>query len=367
MKLRSKTLEKDKRKIELPNQNQKKQKIIKPKANRIARNSPTPATTLPIPQTENDRAQYFLKQLFENLDSKVAYTRALKRFIEQNQIYSKFKPTRKRFKRRKTIVKGPFTTYQLDLTDMRKFAKENKNYSWMLFIIDCFSRYLYVIPMKKKDENTVCQAIDTFLDNLQHLPQYFYHDPGTEFTNKCVRKILSDRQIQQYVLRHGPKAAIVERVQRTIKTNLEMIFAKQNNHQWLDGIKSVVSNYNSRFHRSIGMAPKEVSYSNYKDVYKRLYPEINVSVDCKLQKGDNVRILIEKNLFSKGYHQNFSDEIYVIKSVIKSQELCYYIVTDLFGKKQQKKYYHQLSLVLRNVDDSSRTKKISKRRRTLSD
>ena len=365
MKLRSGKNENDNLNSNLQKENQKNLKLKKAKnpkrKNQILLNK---VATVP---TKSDRAQYFLKQLFENLDSKVAYTRAIKRFIEQNEIFSKYKPARKIFKRRKTIVKGPFTTYQLDLSDMRKFGRENNNYNWMLFIIDCFSRFLYVLPMKKKDEDTTCRAIEMFLNNLPHFPEYFYHDSGTEFTNTCVKKLLSDRGILQFVLKNGPKAAIVERVQRTIKTNLEMIFAKQKNHRWIDVIDTLVSNYNNRYHRSIGMSPIEVSYSNYREVYKRMYPRIVTSVDCKLQKGDYVRILINKNLFSKGYHQNFSDEVFVIHSVIKSRNICYYIVTDLFGKNKQKKYYHQLSLVLKNVDNSSKTDNISKRRRTLSD
>ena len=299
MKLRSSKIENDKPKTDRQTSDIKNQRSSKSRARQKITTPVTRARLPLIAPTKADKAQYFLKELFENLDSKVSYTRALKRFIEQNEIYSKFKPVRKMFKRRKTIVKGPFTTYQLDLTDMRKFAKENNNYGWMLFIIDCFSRFLFVIPLKKKDENTTCQALEKFLNDLQHLPEYFYHDAGLEFTNKCVKQLLAERGIMQFVLRNGPKAAIVERVQRTIKTNLEMVFAKEKNHRWVDVIASIVKNYNHRHHRSIGISPSEVSYSNYKEVYKKLYPKINVSVDCKLQKGDFVRILINKNLFSK--------------------------------------------------------------------
>ena len=310
--------------------------------------------------------QVMLKNLFENLDSKIAYTRALKRFIQENEIYSKFKPQRRKFKRRKTIVQGPFNTYQLDLSDMRKFKSENKNYRWMLFIIDAFSRYLYILPLKKKNEENASNAIENFLNNLQHLPKFFYHDAGKEFLNKSVYKLLDKQGIQQFVLKNGPKAGIVERVQRTIKTNLEMLFAKNKNHNWINYIQKLVDNYNHRFHRSIGMEPANVSSSNWQEVYKRLYSTKGHSFSCRLKKGDLVRISLEKTVFSKGYSQNFSDELYEIQSVVKSGDICYYIITDLFGKKRQKKYFHQLSLVLSHDSNTPPNKKIRKRRRSFS-
>ena len=313
-----------------------------------------------------NKTQLLLKSLFENLDSKIAYTRAINRFIQENELYSKFKPQRRRFKRRKTIVHGPYNTYQLDLTDVQKFKSENKNFRWMLFIIDAFSRFLFVIPIKKKDESNTVMAVESFLDNIQHLPKFFYHDAGKEFLNKSMYKLLENRGISQFVLKGASKASIVERVQRTIKTNLEMLFAKHQNHNWIDFIDKLVSNYNNRTNRSIGMAPADVSYSNWPEVYKRLYPGHNTSLSCRLKPGDLVRIALDKKVFSKGYAQNFSDELYKIKTAIKSGDICYYIITDLFGKKKQKKYFHQLSLVLRNENPTTNSR-VQKRRRTFSD
>ena len=51
--------------------------------------------TVQVPQLDPNlpnKTQHLLKQLFENLDSKVSYTRALNRFIQENETYAKFKP-----------------------------------------------------------------------------------------------------------------------------------------------------------------------------------------------------------------------------------------------------------------------------------
>jgi len=107
-----------------------------------------------------------------------------------------------------------------------------------------------------------------------------------------------------------------------------------------------VSNYNNTPHRSIGMAPVDVTPENRDQVYKRLYPTENLSVVCRLKVGDRVRKILEKNIFQKGYEQSWSDEIYKIKSVRQSNQVCYYTISDLEGEKLSGIwYYYQLNLV----------------------
>lgn len=115
--------------------------------------------------------------------------------------------------------------------------------------------------------------------------------------------------------------------------------------RWTDIIASIISNYNKRIHKSIGLAPAQVTRENYMKVFNKLYPKNNVRKLCKLQEKDLVRIAIDKDLFEKGYRQTFSDEIYIIKKVISTDTVCYYMVSDLSGKKLFKKYLQELSLV----------------------
>jgi len=77
-----------------------------------------------------------------------------------------------------------------------------------------------------------------------------------------------------------------------------------------------------------------------------LYPTENLSVVCRLKVGDRVRKILEKNIFQKGYEQSWSNEIYKIKSVRQSNQVCYYTISDLEGEKLSGIwYYYQLNLV----------------------
>ena len=122
-------------------------------------------------------------------------------------------------------------------------------------------------------------------------------------------------------------------------------------HIWINVIQQIAINYNSTPHSTHKIPPQDVNNENRDDVYKRLYPDKNLTTICKLKIEDKVRTLKEKTDFEKGYTQKWSDEIYTIKDVRQSGSVCWYILEDhtrveLSGIW----YYYQLNLVVKHAD-----------------
>lgn len=111
------------------------------------------------------------------------------------------------------------------------------------------------------------------------------------------------------------KAAVVERFNRTIRERLARYMTANNTKRWIDYLPEAVANYNNTFHRSIGMAPNLVSFENRQDVFKTLYPNIDMKVKCKLKVGWRVRIPRKKNIFEKGFTPNWTSQIYIISAI----------------------------------------------------
>ena len=63
------------------------------------------------------------------------------------------------------------------------------------------------------------------------------------------------------------------------------------------------------------MAPNQVTNENKHQVFKSMFPDIDVHMKPMLAIGDKVRILVGKELFTKGYKQNFSKTIYKISEL----------------------------------------------------
>ena len=85
-------------------------------------------------------------------------------------------------------------------------------------------------------------------------------------------------------------------------------------------LNDLVNKYNNTYHSTIKMKPVDVKSNTYIDTSK----EINMkNPKCKID--DIVRILKYKNIFSKGYTENWPEEAFMIKQGKKycALSICY--------------------------------------------
>ena len=71
------------------------------------------------------------------------------------------KPVRRKFKRRRVLVNGIDKIWAADLADMTAFSKFNQGFRYLLLVIDIFSKYGWIIPLKNKEGKTVASALKT--------------------------------------------------------------------------------------------------------------------------------------------------------------------------------------------------------------
>ena len=77
-----------------------------------------------------------------------------------------------------------------------------------------------------------------------------------------------------------------------------------------------------------------------------MFPEIDDRINCNLKEGDKVRVALFKDIFKKGYTQNWSSEIYIIEKVFQKAGVCWYKIKDVTGTIYPKtKYFYDLNLV----------------------
>lgn len=234
------------------------------------------------------------------------------------------KYARKNFLRRNVILKDIDDLWQADLIDMQSFSKENSQYKYILTIIDAFSKYAWVYPLKHKNQITVTEAFKKILLSGR-VPKNLQTDLGKEFYNSCFKHILEVYDINHYSTYSTKKASIVERFIRTLKSKLYKQFSLQGNYKWNDGtLDYIVKKYNSTFHRTIGMAPDEVNKNNKTKILQRYKSlQIPISKCSKFKVGDYVRISKYKGTFEKGYTPNWSTEIFRIAQIQNTRPITY--------------------------------------------
>ena len=88
-------------------------------------------------------------------------------------------------------------------------------------------------------------------------------------------------------------------------------------------------------HKTIKMKPIDVTSDSYAE-----YNEDSNEKDPKFKVGDHVRISKYKNIFAKGYTQNWSEEVFVV-SKIKNTVPRTYVISDLNGEPITGRFYEK--------------------------
>ena len=79
---------------------------------------------------------------------------------------------------------------------------------------------------------------------------------------------------------------------------------------YFDVLDDIVNKYNNTVHRTIKIKPFDVTSCSYAE-----YIEDSHEKDCKFKVGDRVKISTYKNIFAKGYTQNWSEEVFVLSQI----------------------------------------------------
>ena len=246
-------------------------------------------------------------------------------WLSEQDAYTLHKPARRNFKRRRVIGGGLRQQWQADLVDLSKLKKDNNGMTFLLTVIDVFSKVAWCIPMKNKSAASLVAAPDTTFS--KGWPKTLQTYQGLEFLNKSVQALLKKHGIHHFSTHNAEtKASVVERFNRTLKT--WRYFTKHQTWRYIDVLQDLVLSYNNTPHRSIGMAPSQVSPQNQEEVWQRLYGHDGKGVP-KLRVSDRVRISKYKGKFEKGYAVNCSEEMFTIHEVHSSDPPVYRLRDDL--------------------------------------
>lgn len=244
---------------------------------------------------------------------------------KENIVNEIHRNARKNFPRRHVVMKDIDDLWQADLIDMQSVYKDNKNYKYILAVIDTFSKYAWAYPLKLKKKENIIQAFKKLLE-AGRIPKNLQTDFGTEFYNKSFKSLVNKYGINHYSTYSTKKASIVERFIRTLKSKIYKQFHLQGSYNWLVGLlDNSIKSYNNKTHRTIGLAPAEVNKNNKKLLQER-YKKIQTLrlKKCRMFKlGEFVRISKYKGTFEKGYTPNWSTEIFKIVKVQETNPVTY--------------------------------------------
>ena len=105
---------------------------------------------------------------------------------------------------------------------MQLIRKFNKGIRFFLFVIDIFSKFAWVVPLKGKKSITITNAFQKIVDESNCKPNKTWEDKGSKFYNRSVKSWLQDNDTEMYSTHNKGNSVLAERFVRTIKKTLQI-------------------------------------------------------------------------------------------------------------------------------------------------
>jgi len=301
--------------------------------------------------------KYYIKYKYPNLDRLYNIMKEDEVNVTKKQI-KEFLDTKaeKQITQQRKVFKGEnghITAFdknelwQIDQFFLPKYYKKNRGYKYIFCVIDVFTRYVYCIPLKNKDNEDVIYALEKLLK--QNRPQKIMSDSDSVFTSRDFQKLMDDYDIIHETVPVGDHESlgIIDRFARTLKQRLTDIFLATDDTNWIDNIDDVIDDYNKTKNKGIlDIKPNKANSSENKPLlveYNRLKSLKNRTIgDLKI--GDKVRVYTKK-MMEKGTEPQYSNEVYTVETIRGKT---------IILNNQEKKRRNDLLLVPQNSENSNK-------------
>ena len=248
------------------------------------------------------------------------------------------KPIIRKFNKRKVYSQFEDSIWGVYLADMQSLSRKNKAIKYLLCVIDLYSKYAFVIPLKDKKGISIVNVFNKIKKQTNKKPNKIWVDQGGEFYNNVFEKWLSDNDIIMYSTYNEGKSVAAERFIRTLKNKLYKHMAATGKNVYYDVLGDIVNKHNNTKHSTIKMKPIDVNNN------KRVYIDKHNEKDSRFKVGDRVRISRHKNIFAKGYTPNWSKEIFIVDKINDTVPYTYNlkdlndeeVIGSFYNKKLQK-------------------------------
>lgn len=159
------------------------------------------------------------------------------------------------------IEKGnvPFQTVHID--HLGPFVKSKRGNSYILTVVDGFSKYVFVKPVKDTKSSSAIKVLQTIFQDFG-TPERIISDRGTAFTSHMFKKFCQERNIRHVLNSVAcPRAnGQVERFNQTILRSLATQNSQHNEKDWDLAIAKVQFGINNTINSTTGKSASEVLF-----------------------------------------------------------------------------------------------------------
>lgn len=297
-----------------------------------------------------------------------AQKREGKDWLLAQDVYEIYKPARRRYPRNRILAYDIDEVWEADLMDFGNIARYNDNMRFVLTIIDVFSKHIHMTPIPRKTS----QYTATVLDELftERRPRLLKTDAGLEWRNHRIKGVMKRYNVRHATSTDVHHVPVVERLHLTFRNYLSRRLHHGNTLRFIDMIPEFIRAYHQRKHRSIGMAPAEVTADNqdardraFNNLYKR---ELALPCgECKFNSGDRVRVSLSKSspMAKASDEPKWSEALYTVAACKRSVRIPMYSLVDSDNQPLDGWFYAEELQKATKSDDLYRIEKVLGRKR----
>ena len=157
---------------------------------------------------------------------------------------------------------------------MELLSKYNKGIRFVLCVIDIFSKYAWVVPLKDKNGISIVKAFQSILKQSNKKPNKIWVDKSSEFYNAYFKKWLRDNDLVMYSTHNEGKSVVAERFIRTLKNKIYKYMTSISKNLYVNKLDDIVNEYNNTYHITIKMKSIDVKGDTYINTIKKLIVKI---------------------------------------------------------------------------------------------
>lgn len=246
----------------------------------------------------------------------------VKKALSSLDSYSRFKPLRNNYPKMTTRSDDADCRWQVDLMNVTPFGSAgNDGFKFLLIAIDVFSRRIFVVPLYDKSGKEVAAALELLFMTNGKIPLTVTTDSRDEFRSRPYTDLCRKYNIKRYYsIPEITHASIAERVILTLRRRLGKFMLQHNTTRWMDGIGSIVENYNNSVHSSLSMTPSEAASSLAHrqlalfHMNRKLNHPKRGSHTTQVKVGDEVQVpVLPLRRFRKSHEPSFTADSFPVK------------------------------------------------------
>ena len=157
---------------------------------------------------------------------------------------------------------------------MQSLSKFKKGVKYLLCVIDLFSKYAWVIPIKDKKGTSIVNAFKKIILKGQRKPNKIWVDQGSKFYNQPFKDFFKTNNIEMYSTFNEGKSVVAEKCIRTLKNKIFKHITATSKNLYIDMLNDIVNKYNNTVRKTIKIKPIDVTGDSYLNIKKILIKKV---------------------------------------------------------------------------------------------